>query len=89
LCPGLSGSGSDSRERAASVSSGEHLSLEQAVGLCRHDEIVFVQSPDFVRVKLDAAVTPAVGDVRVVEFFLAEIPTALAKACASANSSNA
>ena len=50
-----------------------------AVELCRHDEVVLVQSFDFLGTQRDCCVAPAKTDIGVVPLFLGECRRALDK----------
>ena len=58
---------------------GPTRAIEHSVDLARHDEIVLVQSHDFLGAQRDGRVTPAEADVGVMAFGLSEFTDLLDK----------
>jgi len=58
---------------------GPTRAIEHSVDLARHDEIVLVQSLDFLGAQRDGRVTPAEADVGVMAFGLSEFTNLLDK----------
>ena len=62
---------------------GPTRAIEHSVDLARHDEIVLVQSLNFLGAQRDGRVTPAEADVGVMAFGLSEFTDLLDKGPAS------